>query len=811
MTSQRSAEADSISDASASFHVTPSTTLAGSTSLPKSTPEQPTALAPFSSITNHDPGSILDNTHFLSFEEWKQKNLEKAGQSAEHIDKARLIGNAARSRPDLTNALEGLGDDAEIELDFSGFITPVSPAKPLTSLVNNHQAASSSQDMPRNKDAGKTCKERTNYASFDCAATMLRTNPECKSASSILVESKDSYMLNVCQVKNKFFIVELCDDILIDTVVLASYEFFSSIFHTFRLSISDRYPVKADKWRELGTYEARNTRQLQAFLIEQPLIWARYLRVEILSHYGNEYYCPISLLRVHGTTMLAEFRHQEEIARGEDTEEVAIISESTRLPNADDVVHHSPDKSASSTSNIASKVDSMIQETATAAPSQDAAVSQSSTISSQARTDMQDSGKAGNQVSPREISHAASPSQNTTAVPLSTMNVDTTSSIATNVSNATVTESRMSAIQASDAITTNTSTISNPSLLSANATEASDSNTTISSKHVLSATTSPISDGVSDLSKRVFSAVITPTSSSSTQESFFKSVHKRLQMLESNATLSLQYIEEQSLILREAFSQVERRQLYKAEMFLKSLNESVNGELQSFRNQYDQLWQSTVIELESHQRQYQQEFLAVSARLNAVAEELLYQKRMAMVQTTLLIFCLFLVTFSKVAGIEVPALQQMIRKSIFANVSTYNNGISPPISPVNAKRQLYRSSFWRNSISSAWPHQSSADENADIAPVKASEIGETLIRPDLRFTDASSSSGGSNGGHDSTAHHMFMGYEDEKDADDGQDDHFDDANDDMLNIPAETQSGPATPTGLGKTFGSSIFHTDVPA
>ncbi|KAM9904645.1 hypothetical protein OXX69_007475 [Metschnikowia pulcherrima] len=38
------------------------------------------------------------------------------------------------------------------------------------------------------------------------------------------------------------------------------------------------------------------------------LIWAQYLKIEIVSHYGNEFYCPNSLVRVHGKTMMEEFK-----------------------------------------------------------------------------------------------------------------------------------------------------------------------------------------------------------------------------------------------------------------------------------------------------------------------------------------------------------------------------------------------------------------------------------------------------------------------------------------------------------------------
>ncbi|KAF8000784.1 hypothetical protein HF325_004573 [Metschnikowia pulcherrima] len=40
----------------------------------------------------------------------------------------------------------------------------------------------------------------------------------------------------------------------------------------------------------------------------KPLIWTRYSKSEIVSHYGNEFYCPNSLVRVHGKTMMEEFK-----------------------------------------------------------------------------------------------------------------------------------------------------------------------------------------------------------------------------------------------------------------------------------------------------------------------------------------------------------------------------------------------------------------------------------------------------------------------------------------------------------------------
>ncbi|KAG5455672.1 MAG: hypothetical protein BJ554DRAFT_4829, partial [Olpidium bornovanus] len=100
-------------------------------------------------------------------------------------------------------------------------------------------------------DAHKRIKERFNYASFDCAAIILSTNPEAKGSTAILIGNKDQYMLNKCSAK-KFVVIELCDEILVDTVAIANYEFFSSMFRDFQISVSNRWPPKQDGWVDLG-------------------------------------------------------------------------------------------------------------------------------------------------------------------------------------------------------------------------------------------------------------------------------------------------------------------------------------------------------------------------------------------------------------------------------------------------------------------------------------------------------------------------------------------------------------------------------
>ena len=688
--------------------------------------------------SDNEQDSPLDNANFLSFEEWKKQNLENVGQSPENVGQGVTDEGRLRARPDLTDALDVLGEDSEIELDFLGFGGAASPQQFTHQSRGPAERARqtvvadkpTSQHTHRNKDAGKTCKERTNYASFDCAATVVKTNPECKSASSVLVENKDSYMLNICKVENKFFIIELCDSILIDTVVLANYEFFSSIFRTFRLSVSDRYPVKPDKWRDLGLYDARNTRDVQAFLVEEPLIWARYLRIEILSHYGNEYYCPVSLLRVHGTTMMEEFRHQEEVSRGDYSESDEETIE------AENPIVVAPIKQESAINSIeadksATVVEQMPLETEAVVSSAEIISNETSNSASSSQTQTETT-----EVNPQNASPTAAPvdpsiskyteSNETRADdplttstqtakhsgPTSTALSNATQPSATaRVDNSTITaqegETAPSAVMSpsDQPDSTNTTIESTTSASDVEETEASTASSEPSSQGESSvdesskpaASSSTIPEGTKRPSNTATGSPPVP----STQASFFKSIHKRLQTLESNATLSLQYIEEQSRILRDAFSKVEKRQVRKTERFLSELNATVNAELRSFRTEYDQLWQSTVIELETHRRLYQQEILAVSARLNMVAEELLFQKRMAMAQSTLLVLCVGLVLFNR-AGmggpnvLDLPLLQQRI------NRSPKTAGVS---SPSGTK------AFWRRSVSPG-----GFDEDTDGSP-----------------------------------------------------------------------------------------------
>jgi hypothetical protein len=468
------------------------------------------------------------------------------------------------------------------------------------------------------------------------------------------------------------------EDIWIDTVVLAIYEFFSSNIRTFRVSVSDRYPVKMEKWKDVGTYEARNTRDIQAFLIENPQIWARYIRIEFLSHYGTEYYCPLSLVRVHGTRMLESWKETEANGDDDESEEdeeasaeeqfvpeavADVVKEEERISAELKSAREAIDELVKTAQSITAEADPVLNSSHLGdvnASLQEVSMQQMITpwipdfdvaywLNSTREQDICLPGEAP-AVHPITTEEVISGGATSVVESTQTSTVSATSTIADTAAPfaASVTPQSEISIKLENAtITAHPSTAS----IASNLTSSSTTNDTLTSS---SAPAAPVPTKSQNVTSSLKNKTTTTSSASpalpTIQESFFKAVSRRLQLLETNSTLSLKYIEEQSRILRDAFTKVEKKQLQKTTTFLDTLNSTLLSELREVRQQYDQIWQSTVISLESQREESRKEILAISTRLNILADEVVFQKRMSIVQSVLLLLCLGLVIFSRVSS-----------------------------------------------------------------------------------------------------------------------------------------------------------------
>lgn len=157
-------------------------------------------------------------------------------------------------------------------------------------------SSTNSQNVVKNTNNLKLRSK--NYASPDCGAKIIAANPEAISPGSVLSPSRDEYKLNTCT-SRIWFIVELCEAIQAKKIDLANFELFSSSPKDFIVSVSDRFPSR--DWSSVGQFSAKDERDVQSFNLH-PHLFGKFMKFEMLSHYGSEHFCPISLFRVYGTS-----------------------------------------------------------------------------------------------------------------------------------------------------------------------------------------------------------------------------------------------------------------------------------------------------------------------------------------------------------------------------------------------------------------------------------------------------------------------------------------------------------------------------
>ncbi|GAV88781.1 Sad1_UNC domain-containing protein [Cephalotus follicularis] len=142
-----------------------------------------------------------------------------------------------------------------------------------------------------------------NYASAIKGAKVVAHNKEAKGASNILGKDHDKYLRNPCSVGEKFVVIELAEETLVDAVKIANFEHYSSNFKEFELLGSLSYPT--EMWTSLGQFVAANVKHIQSFKLPEPKS-VRYLKLNLLSHYGSEFYCTLSVVEVYGVDAIEQ-------------------------------------------------------------------------------------------------------------------------------------------------------------------------------------------------------------------------------------------------------------------------------------------------------------------------------------------------------------------------------------------------------------------------------------------------------------------------------------------------------------------------
>ncbi|XP_047161735.1 SUN domain-containing protein 4 [Vigna umbellata] len=176
-----------------------------------------------------------------------------------------------------------------------------------------------------------------NYASAAKGAKVLSSNKEARGASDILSRNKDKYLRNPCSSEEKFVVIELSEETLVKTIEIANFEHHSSNFKDFELHGSLVYPT--DSWIFLGNFTASNVKQAQRFVLQEQK-WVRYLKLNLQSHYGSEFYCTLSIVEVYGVDAIERmledliYAQDKPFVSGENNGEKRIAT--SILANAED-------------------------------------------------------------------------------------------------------------------------------------------------------------------------------------------------------------------------------------------------------------------------------------------------------------------------------------------------------------------------------------------------------------------------------------------------------------------------------------------
>eukprot|EP00850_Spirogloea_muscicola_P016666 SM000137S00444 [mRNA] locus=s137:142093:148002:- [translate_table: standard] len=148
---------------------------------------------------------------------------------------------------------------------------------------------------------------RYNYAAATHGAKVIDYSKEAKGASSVLDEDKDKYLRIPCSADEKFVVIELSEEARVDAVVISNFEYYASSVKDFEVQVAQEHPPAA--WQSLGHYSALNIRTPQVFEVpEAAQAWARYVKLRLETYHGGEFYCTLSLVRVHGVDALESLK-----------------------------------------------------------------------------------------------------------------------------------------------------------------------------------------------------------------------------------------------------------------------------------------------------------------------------------------------------------------------------------------------------------------------------------------------------------------------------------------------------------------------
>lgn len=213
---------------------------------------------------------------------------------------------------------KAISDEAEVSDEPKDAATTLTSEEVVPTSTEKQQPTSGPQ-VDKIDDADEEISKRVavDYASKSAGALVLEKSHNFKGTSNLLNGNRDKYAISPCEEK-KFVVLSLSEDILVKQVKLVNYELYSSRVKDFQIQIS----ATMGNWVDLGSYKASPASGVQSFDLTEPA-WGRYLKFKFNSHYGDEYFCTLSQIMVHGSTMVQGFHeHLQETSEEEENHQV---------------------------------------------------------------------------------------------------------------------------------------------------------------------------------------------------------------------------------------------------------------------------------------------------------------------------------------------------------------------------------------------------------------------------------------------------------------------------------------------------------
>ncbi|KAK8597362.1 hypothetical protein V6N12_065832 [Hibiscus sabdariffa] len=181
-----------------------------------------------------------------------------------------------------------------------------------------------------------------------CIAKRHDIGNEALAKSSVTIALKLGTILQVVKIfeeEEKFVVIELSEETLVDTIEIANFEHYSFNVKQFELLESLVFP--ADVWTNLGNFTTANVKLVQRFVLQEPKC-VRYLKLNLLGRYGSKFYCTLSVIELYEVDAMERmmedlisvqdnlFAHEDRVW---DQKQMTSQAESTRHDGINQISH----------------------------------------------------------------------------------------------------------------------------------------------------------------------------------------------------------------------------------------------------------------------------------------------------------------------------------------------------------------------------------------------------------------------------------------------------------------------------------------